>query len=110
MANAAKRKGDLFERQIRDYLAEVVPCERIPAGATSDIGDLWLPAPVVVQCKNQRELRFGAWLDETEVQTGNAGKEYGWVVAKRRGVTDPGGQYALCSTRQLRKLLAALGG
>ena len=40
MANPQKRKGSAFERLVADYLAERVACERIPAGATLDRGDL----------------------------------------------------------------------
>ena len=38
MANPQKAKGSAFERLVRDYLNEVVPCERIPPGATLDRG------------------------------------------------------------------------
>ena len=107
MTNPGKRKGSAFERLIADYLAESVPCERIPAGATLDRGDLWTP-PAAIQCKNRQQLSLGAWLDETVEQQHNAKKDWGWLIVKRRGVTDPARQFAICTTAQLRALLALL--
>jgi hypothetical protein len=108
MANPQKAKGSAFERLIRDFLNEVVPCERIPPGATLDRGDLWTPH-AAIQCKNHRSLSLGAWLDDTRLQQGNAQKRFSWLVVKRKGTTDPGEQFAICSVAQLRELLAQLG-
>lgn len=107
MANPQKAKGSAFERLIRDFLNEVVPCERIPPGATLDRGDLWTPH-AAIQCKNHRSLSLGAWLDDTRLQQGNAQKRFSWLVVKRKGTTDPGEQFAICSVAQLRELLAQL--
>jgi hypothetical protein len=104
MGNPAKAKGSAFERLICDYVGERVPCERIPAGATLDRGDLWTPT-AAVQTKNRRELRIASWLDETLVQQANAGKDWHWLVVKRVGVGHPGGQLAVCTTAQMRRLI-----
>lgn len=103
--NRHKAKGSAFERLIRDYLAEAIPCERIPAGATLDRGDLWTPT-AAVQCKNHRKLELSAWVAETQQQQQAAGKPYGILIVKRRGVTDPGQQYAILPLHQLRSLLS----
>ena len=108
MANPQKAKGSAFERLVRDYLNEVVPCERIPAGATLDRGDLWTPH-AAIQCKDHRTLSLGAWLDDTHEQQTNAAKRFAWRVVKRKGTTDPGEQVAICSVAQLRELLEHLG-
>jgi hypothetical protein len=108
MANPQKAKGSAFERLVRDYLNEVVPCERIPPGATLDRGDLWTPH-AAIQCKNHRTLSLGAWLDDTHSQQTNAAKRFAWLVVKRKGTTDPGEQFAICSVAQLRELLEHLG-
>lgn len=108
MANPQKAKGSAFERLVRDYLNEMVPCERIPPGATLDRGDLWTPQ-AAIQCKNHRTLSLGAWLDDTHQQQANAAKRFSWLVVKRKGTTDPGEQFAICSVAQLRELLKALG-
>lgn len=105
MTNPAKAKGSAFERQICDYIADAgIPAERLPAGATLDRGDLWTPH-AAVQAKNRRELRIASWLDETLVQQQNAAKDWHWLVVKRRGVGHPGGQLAVCTTAQMRRLL-----
>jgi hypothetical protein len=71
MANANKLKGDAFELSIQRYLSERLDCERIPAGATVDRGDLWTRT-CLVQCKNQKAIRLGVWLRETIQQQQDA--------------------------------------
>ena len=107
MSNPAKAKGSAFERLVCDYLDEVVACERIPAGATLDRGDLWTP-PASIQCKNRQTLSLGAWLDETLTQQVNARKFAHWLVVKRKGTTDPARQFAVCDVAQLRAALEVL--
>lgn len=102
--NPQKAKGSSFERLICSYLAEAIDCERIPAGATLDRGDLWTPS-AAIQCKNHRSLSLGAWLDQTRQQQANAAKALHFLIVKRKGVTDPAEQFAICSTHQLRTLL-----
>lgn len=86
MANPNKARGDAFERAVRDYLLERgVTCERIPAGATQDHGDLWLPGGPVIQCKNHARIDLAGWIDETRHQMENAGRSMAWVAVKRRG-------------------------
>jgi len=105
MANPQKAKGAAFERLVADYLAQQVPCERIPAGATLDRGDLWTPN-TAIQCKNHRSLSLGAWLDDTTLQQQNAGKLFHALVVKRKGTTDPAHQFAVMDLRQLREILS----
>jgi hypothetical protein len=105
MANPQKRKGSAFERLIADYLAERMPCERIPAGATLDRGDLWLP-DMAIQVKCCRSLSLGAWLRDTVQQQANAKKPLHALVVKRKGVADPGEQFAIMTVSQLRDLLS----
>jgi hypothetical protein len=107
MSNPQKAKGAAFERLVRDYLAEAFPCERIPAGATLDRGDLWTPT-ACIQCKNHRTLSLGSWLTQTAEQQRNAGKPFGVLVCKRKGTTDPADQFAILPLSQLRSLLSHL--
>jgi hypothetical protein len=104
MANPQKAKGSAFERLVRDYLADAMPCERIPAGATIDRGDLWTPT-CAVQCKNHRALRLSEWLAETCHQQIAANKPLHALVVKRARTTDPGAQLAIMELHQLRHLL-----
>jgi hypothetical protein len=107
MANPQKAKGSAFERLVRDYLAEQIPCERIPPGATLDRADLWT-AHAAIQCKNHRTLSLGAWLTATAQQQQNAGKQFGVLIVKRKGTTDPADQFAILPLEQLRTLLSLL--
>jgi hypothetical protein len=107
MANPQKAKGAAFERLVRDYLQESIPCERIPAGATLDRGDLWTPN-AAIQCKNHRTLSLGAWLRQTQEQQQNSDKPLHALVVKRHGTTDPGQQLAIMTLEQLRSLLSTI--
>jgi hypothetical protein len=104
MANPQKAKGSAFERLIADYLAERMPCERIPAGATLDRGDLWTEA-AAIQCKNCRTLSLGAWLRDMVEQQRNANRRWHALVVKRKGTTDPAEQFVVMSLEQFRELL-----
>jgi hypothetical protein len=107
MANPQKAKGSAFERLVCDYLAESFPCERLPAGATIDRGDLWTPH-AAIQCKNHRTLSLGAWLAQAVQQQQNARKRLHALVVKRKGTTDPGAQLVVMTLEQLRSLLSEL--
>lgn len=107
MANANKRKGDAFELSVQRYLAERLDCERIPAGATVDRGDLWTRT-CLVQCKNQRGLELGEWLKETLQQQEAAKKPLHALVIKRRLFPDPADQYVVMTLAQLREMLATV--
>jgi hypothetical protein len=104
MANPQKRKGSAFERLIADYLAERIPCERIPAGATLDRGDLWTPS-CAIQAKCCRTLSLGAWLRDAMEQQVNAGKRLHALVVKRKGTTAAADQFVVMSLQQFRELL-----
>lgn len=107
MTNAAKAKGSAFERLVCDYLAEEIDAERIPAGKSDDLGDIWTPPGTAVwQCKNRQTLSLGAWLDETLAQQANAKRPWHWLVVKRKGTTDPARQFAICTLEQARHLTA----
>lgn len=88
MANRNKAKGSAAERATADCLnTHGHPCERIPAGATLDRGDLWtintnLPA---IQVKNHARLDLAGWVDDVNQQARNAGRPCGIVIHKRRG-------------------------
>jgi len=104
MANPQKAKGSAFERLVRDYLADAIPCERIPAGATIDRGDLWTTA-AAIQCKNHRSLSLGAWLAQTRQQQISANKPLHALVVKAKGTTDPADQFVVMTLEQFRDLL-----
>lgn len=91
MANAMKRKGDQYERQIRDWLRDkgFPGCERTKAGYERDAGDLHLDPTigvgpgVIAQCKNVRTPIWTEWLDGLREQIREANAETGFLVWKR---------------------------
>lgn len=108
MTNPQKAKGSAYERLIADYLIDRgVPCERIPAGATADRGDLWIPVIEfpTIDCKNHKAHSLGPWVDRAAEQAHNAGRHAGIVVHKRHGIGDPGRQYVTTSLEMFLSLM-----
>lgn len=88
MAHPSKTKGDKFERLIRDTIVEAeIPVDRIPAGASNDRGDLWIPG-ATVQCKNGARLDLAGWWRQTTAQRDHNRHDLGFLVHKRVGVTE----------------------
>lgn len=108
MTNSNKVRGDQAERAVRDlFIAEGIKAERIPAGTTQDIGDIWTPT-AAVQVKNHKRLELGPWLDETVDQQGHAGKVWHGLVVKRRGHGDAGQWFAVMEAQQFAWMLREL--
>lgn len=108
MANRQKAKGSAAERAVRDYLHSLdIPCERIPAGATADRGDLWVPLIEfpTIDVKNCSTHELSAWVERAEEQAVNAGRRAGVVWFKRRGKTDPADWYVATTGRGLLNLI-----
>jgi len=75
MGNANKDKGAAAERASCDYLnLRGIEAERVPAGATLDRGDLWIPDKnwPAVQVKNHARLDLSGWVDDVAIQAANA--------------------------------------
>ena len=97
MTSPQARKGRHAELAAHRYIAletgwHVVDPKQ---GQRDDVGDMHIFTPelVVVQVKNYpndlaRAIHDG--LAELPVQIGNAGAEDGFVLARKRGITDPG--------------------
>jgi len=96
MGNANKDKGAAAERASCDYLnLRGIEAERVPAGATLDRGDLWIPDKnwPAVQVKNHARLDLSGWVDDVAIQAANANRNAGIVIHKRRGKGNPGSWY-----------------
>lgn len=112
---SAKQAGAKFETLVAAYLAGKVDdrIERRTRNGARDRGDIsGLRAPhggrLVVECKDYGgQLKPGPWLVEAEVERGNDDALAAFVVAKRRGTTDPADQFVLMSLRDLVALLTA---
>ena len=109
------KRGPLFEKQVVEYLRRVFgdAIERRVMGGKNDRGDvagvLFRGRPFVVEVKNRARVELAAWMDELEVECGNADTDLGAVVFHRKGKGSKsmGDQYALMDLRTLCRLLGA---
>ena len=111
---SAKAAGTRFETAIATYLAAELDDDRIErrrlTGA-KDRGDIaglrHHGQRLVLEVKDYGgQLQAGPWVEEAHTEAGNDGALCGVVIAKRRGTTDPGSQYVLCTVNDLIALLA----
>lgn len=108
MANANKAKGSQAERQVRDYLqSQNIDCDRIPAGATLDTGDIFTYDKTwpVIQVKNHKALQLGVWITEAQQQATNARRATSIVVHKRKGKSDPSEWYVTTTLQDFVNLM-----
>lgn len=108
---SAKAAGARFERLVADYLAEHVDDRidrRVKSGA-KDRGDIaglrHMGERVVVECKDVTRWSPATWLAEADIERGNDDALVGLVVAKRRGIADPGQQLVMLTLADLIALL-----
>ena len=110
---SAKTAGTRFETAIATYLAEQLDDDRIERRRLSgrlDRGDITglrhHGQRLVIEVKDYGgQIKAGPWVEEAHVEAGNDSALCGLVVAKRRGTTDPGSQYVLCTVNDLIALL-----
>ena len=110
---SAKTAGTRFETAIAQYLAEQLEDDRIERrrlGGRFDRGDIaglrHHGQRLVIEVKDYGgQIKAGPWVEEAHVEAGNDSALCGLVVAKRRGTTDPGSQYVLCTVNDLIALL-----
>ena len=113
--SAQRAKGTRLERQVADYLAEKLSDDRIdrmPLRGGQDRGDIAgvrtiLGEKVVIECKNHNRLELARWVDEAEVERGNADAKVAAVAHKRRGKGDAADQYVTLTLRDFAILLGA---
>lgn len=111
---SAKAAGTRFETAIADYLRNQLDDDRIERrrlGGRLDRGDVaglrHQGQRLVIEAKDYGgRLLPAKWIEEAHVEAGNDSALCGLVVAKRRGTTDPGAQYVLCTVNDLIALLA----
>lgn len=108
---SAKAAGARFERIIADFLAAHVDDRidrRVKTGA-KDRGDIaglrHMGGRVVAECKDVTRWNPGTWLAEADIERGNDDALAGLVVAKRRGIADPGQQVVMMTVADLVALL-----
>lgn len=113
------KKGNLFEKQVVDYLCrafETDAIERRVMGGKNDRGDVaglyWQGRPFVVEIKNRTSVTPAQWFKELSDECGNADTDMGAVVFHRPkvGVAHMGDQGVFMSLRTLAILLGATDG
>jgi hypothetical protein len=110
--SAAKAKGTRWESDIVRALREAgfVQAERRAGNGTFDRGDIAGVPGLVIEAKNHREVKLGAWVDEALREAANDGARYGvvWHHRVRRPLAEDG--YVTMSGATFLRLLAdALG-
>lgn len=111
--SSAKQAGARFERAIADHLAVALSDDRIdkrPRTGAKDKGDIGgirhMGRRIVLELKDYGgKYLIGPWLAEAEVERVNDGALAGFVVAKRRGVTDPSKQLVVGTVADFTALL-----
>jgi hypothetical protein len=100
VTNPNKRKGDDYERLVRDYAtARGWLAEKTRAGYERDAGDVHLFGPAgmiaILQAKNWRTWCLPEWLRGLAEQKAQAKAPHAALVIKRRGVGDPALSYVV---------------
>ncbi len=107
------RKGPTFERAIADYLrdrrSEFID-RKIKTGAKDcgDIANMRVGGQrVTIECKAERAINLAGWVKEAETEATNDNAIAGIVIAKRKGKTDPGQQWFICTLDTALTLIEA---
>lgn len=92
--NPSKQKGTAFETAIVRWLElRGTDAKRIVLHGNKDQGDIDA-GEVNFEAKNCNAISLSTWIKEAEVESANAGKPV-VVVAKRKGLSDPGKSYVI---------------
>ena len=114
MTSPQKRTGSDAERAVVEYLATLgVRAQRIPAGATDDRGDLFVPIiewpSIDVKNYSSYAGQLSHWIDRANDQAGNAGRRFGVVWFKRTRKTSPADWYVAMTGEAFTTLMAMIG-
>ena len=110
----SRRKGARAEVAVVNHLRRngFPHCERRIAGMDDDKGDIAGLGPgLVLEVKDQQQLRLGAWCDQLAAEMDNADADTGAVIVKRKGVPPEraGEWFAVMPLDDLVLLLRAVG-
>jgi len=102
-----------METLVANYLASALDDDRIERRAKTgakDRGDIGgvrcVAGRVVIEAKDYGgEIKAAEWVAEAHTEAANDSAAVGIVVAKRRGTTNPGDQWVICTLRDLAVLL-----
>lgn len=108
MVNRSKAKGTQFETLVTDFLRLKFPhARRATLTGNIDRGDVTGVPGLTVQCKNQKSVSLGAWVDASKDQAANACADFAVVVHKRVGKANASEQFATMPLGDFARLYAA---
>tara|TARA_B100000287_G_scaffold165924_1_gene156498 strand:+ start:9114 stop:9443 length:330 start_codon:yes stop_codon:yes gene_type:complete len=88
MSSRNKAKGTRFETDVVNFINEKKPynVERRALSGANDKGDIIGVPDFALECKNVKDWskQLGAFVQEAEIEAGNAGVPFGAVVIKKR--------------------------
>ena len=96
---SAKAAGSRFEREVADYLADMLDDRidrRVKTGAKDkgDIANIRLKAHRIdMECKNTARTDLAGWIAEAHAQAENDSASLGVICHKRHGVGEPARQW-----------------
>ena len=112
---SAKAAGQRFETDIVGYLNHHIDdrIERRRLNGKNDRGDVTglkvHGLRTVCECKDHSgKYQIKPWLDEVEIERGNDDAGIGVVIAKRRGVSDPGQQVVFMTVNDFVALITGV--
>jgi hypothetical protein len=83
----SRRIGPEFERAVADYLRDggLPHADRRVKTGAKDKGDIGGVPGWTLECKNEKSISLAGYVDEAQVEAGNAGTDRYAAVVKRRG-------------------------
>ena len=106
--NPSKAKGTRFEREVADYLAEVIPgVDRKALHGGADHGDIANVPGWALECKATKALDLGGAIDEARVEAKNSKSQWFAAIVKRRhkGTAEA---YVVMTLEQYRRLVPSI--
>lgn len=92
-----RAKGTAAETAVVRYLQDngFIHAERRALHGINDKGDITGIPGVVIEVKNHAKLTLAEWVKELQQEMANANADFGFVVAKKKGTTNPAEWYAV---------------
>jgi hypothetical protein len=105
-----KQKGTAWETAVVKWLRDRgFNVERRALHGTNDRGDIAGIEGVVVECKNAKTYKLAEWIEETKAERDNDNAQFGVLLVKRTGKTDPGEGYWIMTAVDGAELLRRAG-
>ena len=107
----SRAKGTAWESAIVDFLqGHGWPhAERRALNGARDRGDISGLPGLVIEAKNATQYRLGEWVDEANLEQGNANAAIGVVWAHRKGKAQAADGYVIMDGRSFARLLKEAG-